>query len=279
MLISLSYNIQLVAGTTPVPDTDISEENCSCAHLRGLDGRDGREGPPGPQGPAGRDGRDGLTGRQGPQGPPGPVQTLQGERGPTGTPGRVGPAGPVGPPGPQSGGVVYTRWGSSSCPNVSGTTLVYTGRAGGSHYTHNGGGANHLCMPLDPEYSLAYRSGVQGQAYVYGTEYEYPLQDSHDHNVPCAVCLATTRETVLMHPAKTSCPTSWTEEYEGYLMSAHNGHKRSAYECVDKSQISVDGSHADTNGALFYHVEASCNGMACPPYDPEKELTCVVCTI
>ena len=54
--------LQHVAGTTPVPDTDISEENCSCAHLRGLDGRDGQEGPLGPQGPAGRDGRDGLTG-------------------------------------------------------------------------------------------------------------------------------------------------------------------------------------------------------------------------
>ncbi len=32
-------------------------------------------------------------------------------------------------------------------------------------------------------------------------------------------------------------------------------------------------------GALFFHVEAECGGMQCPPYDPEKELTCVVCTI
>ena len=203
----------LRAGTTPVPDSDNSEENCSCAHLRGLDGRDGREGPPGPQGPPGRDGRDGLTGPQGPTGPPGQVQMLPGERGPKGMPGPAGPIGPVGPAGPQSGGVVYTRWGSSSCPNVSGTTLVYAGRVGGSHYTHNGGGANHLCMPLDPEYSLPYQSGVQGYAYVYGTEYESPLQGSHDHNVPCVVCLASTRETVLMLPAKTTCPTSWTQEY------------------------------------------------------------------
>ena len=28
----------------------------------------------------------------------------------------------------------------------------------------------------------------------------------------------------------------------------------------------------------FYHVEANCNGMLCPPYDPQKELTCAVCT-
>ena len=50
------------------------------------------------------------------------------------------------------------------------------------------------------------------------------------------------------------------------------------YECVDKNPDSVPGSTANTNGALFYHVEASCNGMLCPPYDPQKELTCVVCT-
>ena len=32
------------------------------------------------------------------------------------------------------------------------------------------------------------------------------------------------------------------------------------------------GSHADANGALFYHVEASCTDMPCPPYDAQKEL-------
>ena len=219
-----------------------------------------------------------MTGSQGPQGPPGPSQGVQGDRGLRGPPGPVGPAGPAGPPGATSGGVVYTRWGSSSCPAVSGTTLVYAGRAGGTHYTHSGGGANYLCMPLDPVYST-YQSGVRGHAYVYGTEYEYPLLGSHDHNVPCAVCLASTRETVLMLPAKTSCPTSWTEEYEGYLMTDHRSHHRSRFECVDRSQASISGSHVNQNGALFYHVEADCGGMQCPPYNSQKELTCVVCTI
>ena len=50
------------------------------------------------------------------------------------------------------------------------------------------------------------------------------------------------------------------------------------YECVDKNPDTLPGSAADTNGTLFYHVEASCNGMLCPPYDREKELTCAVCT-
>ena len=214
--------------------------------LRGRDGRDGRDGVPGPRG-------------------------LQGQRGDQGV---------AGPPGPRSGGVVYTRWGKSSCPNVSGTTLVYAGRVGGTHYTHKGGAVNYLCMPDDPDY-LSYQPGVQGNDYVYGAEIHTgagPLSAVDKHNVPCAVCYASTRMAVTMIPAKTQCPSTWTLEYSGYLMSEHHSHHRIVYECVDKNPDSVPGSASQTNGALFYHVEASCNGMLCPPYDPQKELTCVVCT-
>ena len=254
--------------------------NCSnfcgnCPNTEVLRGRDGRDGQ------NGRDGRDGMPGAQGPPGPPGEPGEAggpQGQIGARGPPGPQGAVGPVGPVGPKSGGVTYTRWGKSSCPNITGRELIYTGRAGGSHYSHSGGGANHLCMPLDPEYTLSYKAGVRGHSYVYGTEYQSPLEGSADHNVPCAVCFVSTRETVLMIPAKTSCPTAWTREYYGYLMSSHQGHKRSNYECVDKDQESIAGSHENTNGALFYHVEANCNGMPCPPYDAAKELNCVVCT-
>ena len=263
-----------------------------CHNLRLLSGRDGRDGQPGSRG---RDGRDGLSGPPGPQGiqgkdgpangPPGPrglpgERGQQGETGPRGLPGergQQGETGLVGQPGPRSGGVVYTRWGKSSCPSVAGTELVYTGRAGGSFYNH-GGAANYLCMPLDPEYTLQYTSGVQGHNYVYGTEYEEPIMGLRSHNVPCAVCSATTRQQLLMIPAKTSCPTSWTREYYGYLMSQHRNYYPSRYECVDKDQESIPGSQANTNGALFYHVEANCNGMQCPPYNNYKELNCVVCT-
>lgn len=239
--------------------------------LRGRDGRDGQNG---------REGRDGLPGAQGPQGlkgEPGPAGGPPGPQGQPGARGTTGPQGPVGPAGPRSGGVTYTRWGKSSCPNVAGTELVYSGRAGGSEHQH-AGAANYLCMPTDPQYTLRYRAGVQGHMYVYGTEYENPIQGSHNHNVPCAVCAVSTREMVLMIPAKTSCPTSWTREYYGYLMSQHRSYHPSLYECVDRDQESLPGSQANTNGALFYHVEANCNGMPCPPYDAQKELNCVVCT-
>ena len=275
--------IRIVTGqSSQVPSTTLSNANNKsdtndCPNLQLLRGRDGRDGQPGSPG---RDGRDGMSGTPGPQGlqgkdgpangPPGPIG-LKGERG------QLGEAGLTGQPGPRSGGVVYTRWGKSSCPSIAGTELVYTGRAGGSDYTQ-GGAANYLCMPLDPEYTLQYRSGVQGHNYVYGTEYQSPIRGSHDHNVPCAVCSATTRAHVLMIPAKTSCPTSWNREYYGYLMSQYRDRNPSMYECVDKDQESVPGSHANTNGALFHHVEASCNGMQCPPYNDYKELNRVVCT-
>ena len=212
-------------------------------------------------------GRDGLPGRDGVQGPPGP-------------PGKDGSTGQQGPPGPpSSGGAIYTRWGKSSCPEVEGTGLVYSGITGGTFYNQEGGGANYLCMPKDPEYTLRNRGGVNNHARVYGSEYEGPIHGTHDHNVPCAVCCVSARSKILMIPAKTGCPPNWTREYYGYIMTEYKTHKRTMFECVDKDQESLSGSHANTNGVLFHHVEADCNtGLPCPPYNTEKELNCVVCT-
>ena len=232
-----------------------------------LRGRDGRDGPPG------RDGEDGEQGERG-------------DKGEEGDKGTQGPRGLQGPPGPAAqGGVVYTRWGRTTCPSGQGTELVYSGRAGGSFYSESGGGANYLCMPNNPQYS-SYAPGVNGKVHIYGTEYQVydagtPVSHSlHDHNVPCAVCHVRERDSLLMIPARKDCPTSWTKECEGGLMATHKAgnHARTMFECVDKNAESVPGSVANTNGAVFYPVEASCNGMACPPYDPHKELLCVVCT-
>ena len=249
-----------------------NEENSNLPHvevLRGRDGRDGHDGLPGSPGKDGKDGRDGRDGKDG-------------EVGERGAPGIHGPPGPPGPPGPSSGGVVYTRWGRTTCPDTPGTELVYAGRAGGTKYNKQGGAANHLCLPEDPDY-LQYIPGVQGRSPIHGAEYETsyssdPLRSVFEHNSPCAVCATSARSMVLMVPAKTQCPPSWTHEYTGYLMTEHVGHRRSMFECIDKDPECVPGSAADTDGALFYHTEATCADLPCPPYDPQKELTCVVCT-
>ncbi len=233
--------------------------------LRGRDGRDGPQGTPGIPGKDGRDGRDGKKGESGMQG----VKGDRGEKGPLG---------------PASGGVTYVRWGKTTCPTVSGTTLLYHGITAGSWYSNSGGGANYLCMPHNPQYG-AYLAGVQNYNPLYGAQYEPyggpgPIASLLNHNAPCAVCYVSTRSTSLMLPARMECPTSWTREYIGYLMSAFrsSGHYRTIHECVDQSPDSVPGSAVDEDGALFYHVEATCNGLPCGPYDPQKELTCAVCT-
>ena len=261
---------------------------------QGAMGEKGEQGSPGligPQGfrgltgPEGEKGSGGARGFQGPEGQKGePVPGQPGFQGAVGQKGKQGERGAQGPP---TGGAIYTRWGRTSCPSDQGTELVYSGRAGGSWWSKAGGAANYLCMPDDPDY-LLFASGNQGLNYVYGVEYT-PMSNQpfwqpnvYAHNAPCAVCFTTSRDTVMMIPAKTQCPTSWTREYIGYLMSQSQSHIHpTMYECVDKDPESVPGlntSNWSTGSAIFVHVEASCNGMDCSRYDTEKELTCVVCT-
>ena len=208
--------------------------------LRGRDGRDGEKGErgePGPQGAKGDQGEPGvngsmgLPGEQGERGLPGlqGAHGISGPRGPVGekgshgSPGLPGPQGEQGPQGPLTGGAVYTCWGRTNCSSNQGTELVYSGRAGGSYYHHHGGAADLLCLPDDPEYSL-YGSGVNGYSPLRGAEYltvsGQPLRSNYVHNIPCAVCYTSTRGTLLMIPAKLTCPTHWTTEYAGYLMTA-----------------------------------------------------------
>ena len=268
--------------------TDNSEGDASCPTLRALlQGRDGQDGTPG------RDGKDGERGDRGeaggPPGPPGPVGAsgMPGLVGTPGLPGRSGLPGKrglQGPPGPRVGGVVYTRWGRTVCPGELGTQLVYDGYVGGSaHNALGGGGANFLCMTKDPRY-LQYQAGVQGHSILLGTEYDIgtgsPLSALYQHDAPCAVCQATTRSSQIMIPGTYQCPTGWTREYYGYLMceSIFANRRTKTFICFDILAESIPGSANNTNPAVIYHVEAGCNGLPCPPYNTQKELTCVVCT-
>ena len=84
---------------------------------------------------------------------------------------------------------------------------------------------------------------------------------------------------MVMIPAKVHCPTHWTVEYTGYLMTENNVHHRSTYECVDKDPESVPGLNAgQSERSALLHVKPVCSGSSCPPYDAGKELTCVVCS-
>ena len=87
------------------------------------------------------------------------------------------------------------------------------------------------------------------------------------------------RGSMLMMPARNDCPSGWTEEYKGYLMTAYHGHQHSTdFICVDGDPEYVPGSHANKNGALLYPVEGVCGSLPCLPYVSGRELTCAVCT-
>ena len=56
---------------------------------------------------------------------------------------------------------------------------------------------------------------------------------------------------MVMLPAKTQCPSSWTLEYNGYLMTNHRYHNRGMFECMDGNPEAVPGSGANVAAILF----------------------------
>ena len=97
-------------------------------------------------------------------------------------------------------------------------------------------------------------------------------------DVPCVVCFVATRVAVLMIPGTYLCPQNWTREYHGWLMTQRNDYTKATYECVDAAPEALTGGQPAENGAFFFHVEPRCGLLPCPPYDPQKEMTCAVCT-
>ncbi|KAH3845135.1 hypothetical protein DPMN_087408 [Dreissena polymorpha] len=167
-----------------------------------------------------------------------------------------------------------------TCPNVTGTTQVYTGQAAGGHYTHPGSG-EYICLPSDPEYDQYNDVSDPTRSLMYGAEYETQsnpaFSNLHQNDVPCAVCLARGK-TTLMIPGRTTCYSGWSKEYQGYLMGELHSHHGKGYVCMDKYAEPLHSSVADLNGALFYMVEGRCGTLQCSPYVEGREIACVVCS-
>ena len=249
-------------------------------YIRVLQGRDGRDGLPGRDGKDGDTGERGEKGERGKKGDPGDAGMV-GSKGEKGAHGETGPTGPqgvtgaAGPPGPRVAGATYVRWGRTTCPTGNGTELLYFGRAAGS-YT-SGGGADLLCLPDNPEY-FSVNSSSSRSTILSGVEFKSNVDNLNmiNQNAPCAVCYTPTRSTMVMIPAWTHCPSAWTKEYVGYIMT---GTWHFQHVCVDQHTEFVLGEAPYRNGEGLYHVAVNCAaGILCPPYTSTKEVTCVVCT-
>ena len=204
----------------------------------------------------------------------------------------LGLTGPNGAPGWKSmkgdkeernGGTVYVRWEHDQCPLTA--QLMYSRRAGGSGQGEQGGGSNPQYLPLDLNFLTSIRE-TQHRGNMYGAQYQTHtasgthLDGRHGYAIPCTAFHVSNRTAVYMVPAKYTCPSGWTREYYGYLMSQYHAHAgKNQFTSFDNAFRKVSDSHSTRYEALtFYFVEARCGVLPCPKYDNTKELSCAVCT-
>nr|QIQ54700.1 capsule gland specific secretory protein [Reishia bronni] len=173
-------------------------------------------------------------------------------------------------------GSTYVRWGRKTCPvvNQNSTTLVYSGIVGGKHYTHKGSGTNPLCLTNDPKYDGRVKPSTNG--YLYGSEYE-GIPELQDQEIPCSVCHTTYSNTIMI-PGTNQCPSGWTTQYLGHLVSGYYNHYANQFVCLDGQPEGVSSSRTNQNGFLFYIVVSKCGSLSCPPYQNDKVVTCAVCS-
>ena len=147
-------------------------------------------------------------------------------------------------------------------------------------------------MPLSPEYTKPATPGFQPKASLFGVQYGqvndlFPPIQGHKANisylgVPCAVCRAERRGSLMMIPARNVCPTGrWTREYIGYLMTDISNSIAPDYICVDADATGVELKHNERHSANSFltSVLGKCGVLPCSSYEPNRDLTCVVCTL
>ena len=173
------------------------------------------------------------------------------------------------------------RWGRSVCP--PGAETIYNGLASGSKYDLDGGSDQTLCLPKDPEYFpgdtlKSHQGTLWGIRYeVYGPS-SVPLSNRLGLEVPCAACYVE-RPTILTIPGRHSCPTGWTLEYNGYLMSEITENNRPRKDTICADRIGESAKKYAPFPSVNYLMNVHCDtGLTCPPYAADKPLTCAVCT-
>lgn len=175
---------------------------------------------------------------------------------------------------------VFKRWGRIDCP--TGSNVVYAGFMANGHFDHPGSSSNYLCLHPTPEYDSRAGATNNNQGILYQVEFEMNvdphayLRPLHDFEARCAVC-ETQADMELMIPGTRSCPSGWTEQYDGFLMSHHHAQAKPTNAiCVDQNPVAF-GTPTNHNGALLYTVEFD-QGGGTVPQTSNREVTCVVCT-
>lgn len=176
-------------------------------------------------------------------------------------------------------GSFFTRWGASSCP--SSTTTIYSHRAAGAHYQHSGGGIGFLCLHPTPQW-LHSTTTDSSSAQLYQVEYETSpwswMASLQNYEMACAVCgTSTSSNQTVTISGRTSCPSGFTMNYNGYLAGSYYTHYRAETFCLDASPVRV-GTSSNENGALVYLSETwSGTHVFSSNYKAFYEVACVSC--
>ena len=173
---------------------------------------------------------------------------------------------------------MFTRWGSLSCPED--TKKLYDGFIGGPYHTHNGSGANYICMHPQPEAPDGMNAGNNNGALLYGVEYENTgaVDKSHDKDAGCAVCEHEMLASVYVQWGRKTCSSEHVTVYYGVVMADHYKHKKSTFICVDwERAYHKDNNNGNQNGGLLYTSEVEA-GNAGKAYGHNTETSCAVCS-
>ena len=166
--------------------------------------------------------------------------------------------------------------------------FVLKGITAGKAFNEPGSGVNTLCLPHNPDdaphdfpTSLQSAGSV---SHLYGSEYQFTYRKfAQDDDVPCAICHVSIAASSIMIPAKTTCPSGWTVQYTGFLVSAYFGSSSYAFDYIclhnDAEYMTEGARRHNDNGHILYPVQATCDPLPCPPYKNGQYITCVVCSL
>ncbi len=185
---------------------------------------------------------------------------------------------------PSKENAVYVQWGRNSCTG-GGATQLYKGFMAGCYYGQNGSGSNFLCMHPQPQYPNGHSNGNQNGGLLYGTEYENQGTSlgnrNHDRDAGCSVCLTLGHRQVYVQWGRSaSCSNGHVTMYNGLVMSAHHGHKKHQWVCVDyQRDWHGRNSNGNQNGALIYATEMEGGSADESQYPHNREIGCSVCGV
>lgn len=157
----------------------------------------------------------------------------------------------------------------------------------GAKYGEVGSGSDWQCFP--PSLSPPALSSVTSDASrgkLYGVRLIVsnagpPFDSSkNDKIITCSICQLYTRTSVLMIPGTATCPTGFTTQYTGYIVTAGSLSTgvTQPYVCLDENVIVGADNVTSSDSGRAYPAQIKCGALDCGTYPDNAEVKCAVCT-